>query len=113
MPHLLLEYSAPLVDDPQIQQTLAQLHMAVCRCELFIESHIKLRAYPSDHYLVGGESQPFIHLQARIKPGRSDVQKSQLSEALLESLSAQPWVKGVITVEVVEMDNKSYAKRLI
>ena len=113
MPHLLLEYSQRLADDSQIELLLGQLHQSVCATGLFVESHIKLRAYPCQHYLVGGDNAPFIHLQARIKPGRSSENKKLLSETLLAGIRAQPWAAGVITVEIVEMDADSYAKALL
>ena len=113
MPHLILEYPATQLSHSQLKLLLSQLHQAVCSTQLFIESHIKLRAYPCEHYLVAGEESPFFHLQARIKPGRSDADKKRLSEALLTVLRSPPQAAGVITVEVVDMDANSYAKAIL
>lgn len=113
MPHLILEFSQSLTEPSQIKPLLSALHSAVCGTGLFVESHIKLRAYPCEYALVGGDESPFIHLQARIKPGRCIEDKRRLSEALLAVLGAQDWAAGVLTVEVVDMEAESYAKRLI
>jgi 5-carboxymethyl-2-hydroxymuconate isomerase len=88
---------------------LLAVNDAVVESALFIPAHIKVRALPIDHYLVGGEDQTFIHAQLRIKSGRNDTQKKLLSELVLQALVQQLEAK-VVTVEVVDMDKETYAK---
>ena len=65
---------------------------------------------PLKHYRVGGEKQPFIHVQCRIHAGRSDIQKKQLAEMILAALAGQRLGIDVMTAEVVELDHASYVK---
>jgi len=110
MPHVLIEFSRELADETQIEQMLDTLHLAVAASGLFESSHIKLRAQPLNHYRLGGEREPFIHVQLRIHTGRTGQQKRELSEGVLVALRRLEWPARTITVEVVEMARDSYAK---
>ena len=94
----------------QLETLLDVVHAEVVDTALFDESHIRIRAIPLSHYRAGGKPDPFIHVQCRIHPGRSEAQKRQLSEAVLAAVRGQGLPVKVITVEVVEMDKASYAK---
>jgi 5-carboxymethyl-2-hydroxymuconate isomerase len=110
MPNLIIEFSRELAGDDQIQLLLNAVHQAAMASGLFVESHIRTRAIPIDHYLTGGVDAPFIHAQLRIKAGRDQAQKKALSEAVLQAIRQQGWSAQVTTVEVVDMDGSSYAR---
>ena len=110
MPHLIIEYAQDLSSNEQARAMLDAVHDAALSSELFVESHIKTRLIPVTHYRVGSSQDRFIHAQLRIKSGRDMEQKKALSEAVLMAIRSQNWPANVITVEVVEMDDASYAK---
>ena len=110
MPHIIIEYSSSLATTNEIPPILQAVHRAVVATELFQPSHIKIRALAVEQFLIGGKDQTFIHGQLRIKSGRSTAQKKRLSEQVLQALCEQSWQPDVVTVEVLDMDNDSYAK---
>ncbi|WP_026280655.1 5-carboxymethyl-2-hydroxymuconate Delta-isomerase [Thioalkalivibrio sp. ALE9] len=109
MPHLRVEYSQDLASGPELAAWLDALHAAACASGLFPASHIKVRAHPVSQYRVGGEVRPFVHLEVRLKSGRSLAQRQALSEAVLRALQDRIG-EAVITVEVTEMEAASYAR---
>lgn len=110
MPHIILEYPQDRINDETIDVCLDRVHKAVADTDLFDVSHIRIRAIPLNHYRVGGEKQPFIHVQCRIHAGRSDQQKKELTEMIIAALTEQVLGVEVMTAEAVELDRASYAK---
>ena len=55
-------------------------------------------------------SEPYIHIQARIKSGRDADNKKQLGEVVLAGLSKLNIPASVITIEIIDMDRDSYNK---
>ena len=110
MPHIIIEYAHELAGDGAVAAMLSAVHEAVAASGLFEVGHIRVRAWPVEHYLVGGQRKGFIHAQCRIHDGRTEAQRRLLSETVLATLCAQGWAAEIITVEVVEMDHGSYAK---
>ncbi len=110
MPHLIIEFSQDMAEAEQVEAMLDAVHQAAAGTGLFEVSHIRVRAVPVAYYRVGGAREPFVHVQCRIHPGRSEAQKRQLSEAVLAAIREQGEPAKVITVEVVEMERLTYAK---
>jgi len=113
MPHLIIEYARDLLPEAQIMPLLQAVHQAAEQTQLFDSSHIKVRAVPVTHFLVGGEGRGFVHAQLRIKEGRDQKQKKHLSEQVQAALRQHLPGAFVITVEVVDMDNDTYAKSVL
>jgi len=113
MPHLIIEYADQLATDEQVSALLDAVHEAARGTNLFPEDHIKVRALPVSFYRTGGGADPFIHAQLRIKAGRSEAQKKELSSAVLAAIKGRQWPAKVITVEVVDMDGASYARSVV
>ena len=110
MPHLIIEYPAQITTATQVETMLAAVYRAAAGSGLFDEAHIRVRAWPLEHYQLGGERRAFMHAQCRIHAGRAVAQKKALSEAVLAALHELAWAVEVITVEVVELEQASYAK---
>ncbi len=111
MPHIIIEFARETASDEQLPALLDAVHTAVATSGLFTESHIKIRMLPVTFYRTGGGDAPFVHGQLRIKQGRSESQKKALSEAVLAAICDNITATCVVTVEVVDMDVASYAKR--
>ncbi len=108
MPHCVIEHSADIdglvLLKPVYDGTLAS--------GLFDASgkDIKVRAIAYDNYKVGEMLASFIHVSLKILSGRSDEQKSMLSEAVLSELQQLAISDSSMTVEVLDIDRASYSK---
>lgn len=111
MPHIIFEYAEDLNIDDRIATVLEAIHHAVADSGLFDPSHVRTRARPFTAYTHADGKGPYMHVQARIKSGRDEAQKKALAEAVLKAVSRQALPAAVLTVEVVDMDSASYAKR--
>jgi 5-carboxymethyl-2-hydroxymuconate isomerase len=118
MPHLTLEYSN---NQPAFapQPALAALNRAMLASGLFEEPDIKSRAVALDDFLVGTNPTPraFAHVRIALLAGRSDAQRQALAAAVLAALSgcfARPGASEIqLSVETVNIDRASYAKKII
>lgn len=117
MPHVILEYSANILDDADFPHMFAQLHQLLVehgKCRL---DDIKSRAIGCEHYRVGDgdERNAFAHLTLCLLEGRDADALQGLGEACLElmqtfyanSLAEQ---RCDLTVEIRPMRRDSYFK---
>ncbi|GAV19352.1 5-carboxymethyl-2-hydroxymuconate isomerase [Mariprofundus micogutta] len=110
MPHIIVEYPEANVDDQSVDAVLQTIHRSIADSGLFKANQIKARAYPFKHFTNAGGSDPYIHIQARIKSGRDDDNKKQLSEVVLAGLAPLNLQVSVVTVEIIDMDRDTYGK---
>lgn len=113
MPHCIVEYSQGLADviEP------AQLNMAVFEgalaSGLFGENDIKTRSIAYADYQTGAVKSEFIHVVIKLLQGRSMAQRASLSQRVLDSLGELELSSVSLTVQVCEIENDSYAKRVV
>ena len=117
MPHLVLEYSANVLDEPDLRRVLLDLHEAVMAAGLFERKDIKSRAVRHDVFAVadGAEDRAFVALSIAILDGRPDDVKAALAEAALEVLvGSYPKLvaggRGAISVEIRDLHRASYRR---
>ena len=110
MPHIIIEYSEELLEDAEVQTMLKAVHCSIANSGLFKANQIKTRAYPFKEFTNAGESDPYIHIQARIKIGRDADNKKHLGDVILAGFKTLNIQASVITVEVIDMDRDSYGK---
>ena len=110
MPHIILEYAEQLTDNVEVDAMLQAVHRSIADSGLFKANQIKTRAYPFRDFTNAGGSDPYIHIQARIKLGRDADNKKRLGEAILAGLSSLNIPASVMTVEIIDMDRDSYGK---
>ena len=110
MPHIIVEYSEQLVNQTQVDAILQTIHHAIAESGLFKADQIKTRAYAFKKYTNAGGSEPYVHIQARIKAGRDIDNKKRLGDVILNGLSALNIPASVITVEIIDMERESYGK---
>ena len=72
MPHIIIEHSANLADPADIDALVAEVHQAALDDGLPALAGLRTRAAPRDHYRIadGNPAYGFVHLTARIGPGR-------------------------------------------
>jgi len=110
VPHIIVEYPEQLVNDTQVGALLETIHHAIAESGLFKADQIRTRAYAFRKYTNAGGSDPYIHIQARIKAGRDVDNKKQLGDVILKGLSSLNIPASVITVEIIDMERESYGK---
>lgn len=109
MPHIIIELSDNLAQNaPFIVERIQQ---SAVSCGLFDSASVKTRAQIYQHFVLGNHSDSFIHVQAKILSGRTDQQKQDLSDCLIDCLHHH-WPKtGCLSVEIIDMDKNSYRKQ--
>lgn len=110
MPHCVVEYSDRLDAKP----ILAAVFDGASQSALFEPggTDIKVRAQPYQQHISGAEHRDFIHVQLRILSGRNLAQKQHLSQCVLEQLLKLDLTSCSHTVEVIDIDRTSYAKKV-
>ena len=113
MPHCVVEYSADVADEVDIDELVAAVHAGAFASELFPEYDIKTRASEFAHHRTGQTRDSFVHVAVHLLDGRSDAQKTALSEAVLARI--EPLLPGVVSVgvEICDIHRASYRKRVL
>lgn len=117
MPHVVLEYSANVVETVDHQALFGELHGAVLELQAFPQSDIKSRAMRcTDFYMGDGDPKgAFVHLRFSLLAGRDISVRQRLVQTCMRVLTAY-FARSVaqlhcqITVELREMDRATYAK---
>jgi len=117
MPHCILEYSANVVDCPDLRRLFSELHELLISTGLFEREAIKSRAIRHDDFVVGDGDprRAFVALNIVILSGRPDEAKVRITDGALEllkrffgeSIAEQ---KCNITVQVSELHRGSYRR---
>ena len=118
MPHLIIEYSANLEAEIDLDGLMRKLRDAAAGGGVFPLPGIRVRAARRDRYLVadGDPSHGFVHLTVRIGAGRDEAtrraQSQLLFDGLCEHLAPVQERRGLsISLEMVEIDPVGSLKR--
>ncbi len=117
MPHLVLEYSANVPDEPDLHRLLRALHEALAAAGPFDLANVKSRVVRHDVFRVadGSPARAFVHLTAAVLDGRESAVLRPAGEALLAALRegfprAAAERRCDFTVELREMRHELYFK---
>jgi len=117
MPHLVLEYSANVPDEPDLHRVLRRLNEAMTTAGPFDLANVKSRAVRLDPFRVadGAPGRAFVHLTAAVLAGREAGVLRMAGEALLAVLResfprAAAERRCDFTVELREMRPDLYFK---
>ncbi|MEM9747853.1 MAG: hypothetical protein AAF945_14245 [Actinomycetota bacterium] len=88
MPHLIVEYSAGVVDVVPAQRLVDAVHDAALATGVAAVDALRTRAEPRDVYAVADRhpDNQFVAITARLGPGRSDSDVERLLSALLDAV---------------------------
>ncbi len=112
MPHVSLEFSKGIEQTHDVQAICERLFSVLAQHPEFDADTIKIRATPVAYYRIGSEPQSFVHATLLLMQGRDEATRTALNALILDALAgAMPQV-GSITVQDVQMNRTSYAKRL-
>ncbi|XQW84500.1 5-carboxymethyl-2-hydroxymuconate Delta-isomerase [Thalassotalea piscium] len=87
MPHFVIDCSAKILSIHKEIEINQQVHQVAYLSGLFAEHEIKVRINPFTSFLVGNQSEDFIHVFAHIMEGRTSEQKAELSKSIVRKLS--------------------------
>jgi 5-carboxymethyl-2-hydroxymuconate isomerase len=111
MPHCVIECPASLGDLVDLDVLLKAVHDAAEATGLFSLGDVKARLLLSEHFLVGGKKDPFVHVISHILAGRTAEQKKLLSAAVAVSICELLPNVEMISVEVRDIDRAAYSNR--
>jgi 5-carboxymethyl-2-hydroxymuconate isomerase len=112
MPHLIVEYSANLDDQIDIEKLIEAVHQAALRTGVFEVAAVRTRAERRDYYVIadGHEDNGFVAISVRVAPGRSRETRQRLGQEIFDA--ACEYLEKVyertplaISLEVQEIDN--------
>lgn len=120
MPHIIVEYSANLDAEVDMQRMVDDLHQVVIDSGVAEVAAIRTRAKRRDVFRIadGDPKNAFVHVVMRLRIGRSAELRTQLAEALLAATDrnlqrACATHAIAITVEMEEIDNITARKNTI
>ena len=113
MPHCIIDYSAEIAEDVDIDELMEAVHLGAMDSDLFPEYDIKTRAQAFRFHRTGQTRDSFVHVAVHLLSGRSDEQKAKLSEGVLARI--EPMLPRVVSVgvEIVDIHRASYRKRVL
>ena len=113
MPHCIIEYSAEIAGDVDMDALIDAVHTGALASDLFPEYDIKTRAIGFERHRTGQTRDSFVHVSVHLLDGRDDTQKAGLSEGILQRI--EPLLPQVVSVgvEIVDMHRASYRKRVL
>lgn len=88
MPHIIVEYSSNIEPACSAAGLLRCVHQAALDTGIFDPGAVRTRAAPRSLYLIGNGDDPaagFIHITARIRPGRTDDALAGLLQGLMNA----------------------------
>ena len=113
MPHIIIDFSNDIADQVEMDALLDAVHRGAMDSNLFPEYDIKTRALGYEFHRTGQTRDSFLHVAVHLLSGRSDEQKSMLSECILAHI--EPLLPHVISVsvEIYDIHRESYRKRVL
>jgi len=117
MPHIILEYSANVVDEIEERALLRDLNRELTEAGPFRLEDVKSRVYRTEHFSVAGgdEREAFAHLALYILEGRDAETRRAAGERMLDVLQrafarSLAELRCQLTVEIREMARDNYFK---
>jgi len=118
MPHCIIEYSAELAQEIDINKLMYGVFEGAVSSSLFSTTDIKVRAIAfNDYYAESGnvaknKQQRFIHVCSKILSGRTLEQRQYLAKLMLSQLTKLNLSAVSISVETIDMERESYCKQV-
>ncbi|MGI9530490.1 5-carboxymethyl-2-hydroxymuconate Delta-isomerase [Lutimonas sp.] len=111
MPHFVIDCSKNVLEVAKPKELMKKVYQTATESELFDPGDIKVRINPFDQYVLGASKNAFIHIFANIMEGRTDLQKQQLSTAIVAELKAMLPDVPIISMNVRDFDKAGYCNK--
>jgi 5-carboxymethyl-2-hydroxymuconate isomerase len=119
MPHLIIEYTDNIAEEPHWQHLYRELHAVLIATGEWYSPDIKSRSIRLTNYSIGNGSpdQAFVSLTLQILSGRSDELKKSVAENCLKVLAGHfhrtlEMLQASVTVQIVDIHRPSYTRRI-
>ncbi|MDU0356197.1 5-carboxymethyl-2-hydroxymuconate Delta-isomerase [Paraglaciecola aquimarina] len=108
MPNFVIEYSESLTQQVDPNILMDKVFEGAKASGHFPPEAIKVRIEPRPNFRLHDIYQDFLHVSAHILSGRTDEQKIEISNAVLEPLKTLNLSSAFVSVEVVDIHRPSF-----
>jgi|TARA_R110000744_G_scaffold42931_1_gene96441 5-carboxymethyl-2-hydroxymuconate isomerase len=108
MPNFVIEYSATLSQQINEDTLIDSVFEGAKNSGHFPPEAIKIRTEKRSGFRLHGEQKDFLHISAHILSGRTDAQKSEISNAVLAPLKTLALQSVFVSVEIVDIHRASF-----
>jgi len=108
MPNFIIEYSESLNTQISDEKLMDHVFLGAKNSGHFPPEAIKLRTQARKHFRLHGKQNDFLHISAHILSGRTDEQKSEISNAVLSELQGLALNSVFVSVEIVDIHRASF-----
>ena len=113
MPHFVVESGGTLAGGDDRQAALKIAADCGAQSGVMQAEDIKARLIHCPDFLALDGRRSFLHITVRLLAGRSDAQKTALSEAWRDAMAVRFADVQSISIDICDMDPGPYKKRLI
>ncbi len=110
MPHFIIDVSEKTLKDIDENELCMNCHEALLKTKHFKYDAIQVRLNSYKHYLVGGESEEFIHGQLYLLEGRTAELKREIAQNLVLFLNEQFPNLNRVSVDLTDRNPSIYSK---
>jgi 5-carboxymethyl-2-hydroxymuconate isomerase len=111
MPHCVIECPSLLSELIDLNALAKAVHDAAESTGLFATGDVKSRVVVSEHHVVGGKSDNYVHVITHILSGRTDDQQKLLANRIAECLCELLPSVEMLSVEVRDIRKETYSNR--
>jgi 5-carboxymethyl-2-hydroxymuconate isomerase len=108
MPNFIIEYSETLTQQITPEVLMDKVFEGATACGHFPPEAIKIRVAPRSQFCLHDKYKDFLHVSGHILSGRSDEQKSEITNALLTPLTTLKLNSVFVSVEIVDIHRASF-----
>lgn len=110
MPSFVIEYGESLMQQIDADSLMDKVFEGAKASGHFPTEAIKLRIEPRPKFRLHDKYKDFLHVSAHILSGRSDEQKTEISNAVLEPLKTLGLKSVFVSVEIVDIHRASFTE---
>lgn len=108
MPNFVIEHSGSLEQQIDADTIMDRVFAGAKSSGHFPPEAIKIRVEPRPKFRLHDVSKDFLHVSAHILSGRTDEQKSEISNAVLTELKELDLTSVFVSVEIVDIHRASF-----
>jgi 5-carboxymethyl-2-hydroxymuconate isomerase len=108
MPNFIIEYSAPLSSQVSDDELMDKVFVGAKNSGHFPPEAVKIRTQKRDSFRLHGNQRDFLHVSAHILSGRTDAQKTEISNAVIAELKTLSLNSVFLSVEIVDIHRASF-----
>ena len=108
MPNFIAEYSEPLTNQVAVNDLMTVVYEGAKNSAHFPPEVIKVRTQVRSDYQLKTGQRDFLHIAGHILSGRTDEQKTEISQAIMAQLKTLPLESVFVSVEIVDIHRESF-----